>query len=378
MRSPRVTVLALAAVAVLATASVARGQAGWYVTPSLSVSERFEDNVFRSSSDREHDFITNITPGLRLAYQSDPLTLTLAYSTTYAKFVEHPELDNFGNSQSGTFAFNYIPGQAPWTLSLNASYISTENRGELDPAAVEEGRLVTTVASVGGSATYKFTPSTSIVGRVSHARVEVEGLATSETSGAGLSLKHQFTQNDTGSLNYSFDLFQSDTREDRTSHVLGVGYDRQLHEDLTAGLSVGVRVTDGKVTPDVGANLNGSIRPIQGLSLSASYADTVRVVVGEADPVQTRTLALTATYAPPWIRYLTLRVGQALSYVTRLDGGDERLVFRTIASVAYSYPITSWLNAQLSYDFSHRQNGAAVVQNSVSFGLSASYPIRMY
>jgi hypothetical protein len=343
------------------------------------VSESFEDNIFRSSSNREYDFVSRITPGLRLAYQSDPLTLSLIYSTTYAKFLEHPELDNLGNSQRGAFDLNYIPSPAaPWTLSLNASYVSTENTNEVDPAADNEGRLVTTVASVQGSATYKFTETTSAVGRVTYSQAEVEGRATSETYGTGLSLRHQYTQRDTGSVNYSFDLFKSDTADTRTSHVLTVGYDRQINEDLKAGGRVGIRVTDGRVTPEIGANLDGAIRPIQGLSLSAGYSDTVRVVVGEADPVETRTLALTATYAPPWIQYLTLTLSPAVSYLTKLGGGDERVVFSTIATATYSYPITSWLSAQISYNFSYRQNGGAVVQNVVSVGLSASYPVRIY
>ncbi len=378
MSVPRV-LLVLAAPLVVVTPSVALGQAGWYLTPSLSVAESFDDNIFQSRSNREHDFITSITPGLRLAYQSEPLNLSLGYSTTYAKFVEHPELDNLGNTQHGAFDVNYIPSPAaPWTLSLNASYVSTENRNELDPAVEEEGRRVTTVASVQGSGTYKFTAATSVVGRASYSRAEVEGFATSETYGSGLSLRHQFTQNDTGSLNYSFNLFQSDTTDTRISNVLTVGYDRQIYEDLKAGVRVGIRVTDGRVTPEIGADLDGAIRPIQGLSLSAGYSDTVRVVLGERDPVEVRTLALTATYAPPWIQYLTLTLSPGVSYVTKLGGGDERVVFHTVATATYSYPITSWLSAQISYNFSYRQNGDAVVRNLVSVGLSASYPVRIY
>jgi hypothetical protein len=303
----------------------------------------------------------------------------MAYSTSYAKHVEFPELDNIGNAQSGIVDFTYVPSPAArWTLSLNGSYTSAENPNELDVASDEEGRLVTTVTALRASGTYSFTASTSVVGRASYTRAEVEGRPTSESYGAGSSLRHKFTENDTGSVNYNFTLFQSDTSDTRTSHSLTAGYDRQFYEELSGGVRAGVRVTDGRVTPDFGANLDGAIRPIQGLSLSASYEDTVRLVVGEADPVEVRSFAVTATYAPPWIQYLTLMVRPAVSYVSKLGGGDERVVFNFGAAVTYSYPITQWLSAQASYNFSYRQNGDAVVRNVVSFSLSASYPIRVY
>jgi len=371
-------VLGVVAAVVLVTPSLARGQAGWYLTPSVSVSESYDDNIFRSSLVREEDFITNVTPGLRLAYQSAPLTLALSYSTTYAKFVEHPELDNVGNRQRGTLEFNFVPGpETPWTLSLNASHASTEDTNEVDPAAATEGRLVTTVTSAGASATYKLTPAMSTVGKVSYARQEVEGVTATDTYSAGLSLNYTVTQNDTVSLNYSFSLFQSAVRE-RVSHALTAGWDRQIYEDLKAGLHLGARVTDGTVTPDVGGNLDGAIRPIQGLSVSASYADTVRVVAGKDEPEQVRALAVTATYAPPLVQYLTLTGGPAVSYVTKLGGGDERTVFRLTATVSYAYPLTKWLTAQLSYNYSYRVNGDELVQNVVTVGLSASYPVRVY
>jgi hypothetical protein len=368
----------LAALLVVVTPSIALAQAGWYLTPSLSVSESYDDNIFRSSTNRQHDFITSITPGVRLAYQSAPLTFIGSYSTTYQKFVEHPELDNFDTNQAGTLSLSYVPAPLPWTLSLSASYARVDDLNEVDVAATDQGRRIATVFSAQGALTYKLTPATSVIGGLSYSRSEVENLATTDTLGANLSLRHQFTQSDTGSLNYTFNAFERAGADTRLSHSLTVGYERQLMEDLSAVVKLGVRITDGRVTPDVSATLDGAIRPIQGLSLSAGYSDTVRFVVGERDPEEVRTLALTATYAPPWIQYLTMTAGPSVSYVSKLDGSDDRVIYGARAAVTYSYPITRWLNAQVSYTFSFRENGAAVIRNLVSFGLSASYPIRLY
>ena len=46
------------------------------VTPSLSISEAYDDNVFFTSSNRQDDFISRFMPGLKAGYQSEPFTLT--------------------------------------------------------------------------------------------------------------------------------------------------------------------------------------------------------------------------------------------------------------------------------------------------------------
>ena len=53
-------------------------------------------------------------------------------------------------------------------------------------------------------------------------------------------------------------------------------------------------------------------------------------------------------------------------------------VFNLVASATYTYPITEWLSATASYNFSYRLAGDAVIRNVVSIGLTATYPIRLY
>src|SRR5438034_1869049 len=52
-------------------------QAGWYITPSLSASEEFDDNIF-SRVKRESDFISRASPNLKAGYQSKPFSLLLS------------------------------------------------------------------------------------------------------------------------------------------------------------------------------------------------------------------------------------------------------------------------------------------------------------
>jgi hypothetical protein len=367
------------------TPSLARAQSGWYVTPSLTVSESFDDNIFLSSTDRQSDFITRVTPGLRLAYQSVPLSFVASYLPTLEKFVEHPELDNFGNTQSGLVLFNYVSPSEGWTLSLTGAFTRSTNPNDVDPAIDVEGRIVTTSITAAASGSYRLTQDLSILGRAGYSRTELDspGSAPTDTYTVGVSLRKEFTAIDTGTLNYDFTLFQPEdvggrAGDTRTSHTGTVGYQRKLTEDLSGSIRVGIRVTDGRVTPDVSVALDGDIRPLPGLSLTGAYSDTVRFVVGAQDPEQVRTLSLSATYAPPWLQYFVMSLRPSVSYVTNLDGSDGRTTFLLPFTATYTYPITSWLNAQLNYAFTYRLNGSPVLHNVVTIGLSTTYPIRVY
>lgn len=80
---------------------------------SLSVAEEFNDNIFFSKQ-REHDFITNITPTFTLVYQpqgSSLRPLTLDISPTGQIFARNPEQNNFGDGVTinGAYTFPYSP-----------------------------------------------------------------------------------------------------------------------------------------------------------------------------------------------------------------------------------------------------------------------------
>ncbi|GIX46921.1 MAG: hypothetical protein KatS3mg131_1132 [Candidatus Tectimicrobiota bacterium] len=71
------------------------GRAGGQVltlTPSLAVSEGYDDNLFQTHRDREADFVTLLTPALALRYAPSPTTsLDLDYRTRFAFFARHTE-----------------------------------------------------------------------------------------------------------------------------------------------------------------------------------------------------------------------------------------------------------------------------------------------
>jgi hypothetical protein len=110
--------------------ALARAQAGWYLTPRLSLAEEYQSNVFGTSSNEESDFVTQITPGLSLGYFSDPLQFSLTYSTDGQIFAENSALNNFGDNQRAGLNVRYVP-ERQWTLGLTGSFVRTEDSGDL-------------------------------------------------------------------------------------------------------------------------------------------------------------------------------------------------------------------------------------------------------
>src|SRR5262245_59492173 len=60
----------------------ALGQELWIFTPSLTLDEKYTDNVFGTPHDRQSDFITQITPAIVLSYDTRLLKLSLSYAIT--------------------------------------------------------------------------------------------------------------------------------------------------------------------------------------------------------------------------------------------------------------------------------------------------------
>lgn len=75
------------------------------LTPSLSLSERYDDNIFQSRIDEEDDFVTALTPGISLLYIPSPTTeLDLEYHTTFEFFAENEDQNQISHRGALHFA----------------------------------------------------------------------------------------------------------------------------------------------------------------------------------------------------------------------------------------------------------------------------------
>lgn len=68
-----------------------QARAEFRITADMSVREEYNDNIFLTSSDKKDDFITTLTPSVKLLYNSNHIKLTLDYTLTLKVFSDNTD-----------------------------------------------------------------------------------------------------------------------------------------------------------------------------------------------------------------------------------------------------------------------------------------------
>ena len=71
--------------------------ARWSVTPRLYVEEQYDDNLFLTETDAQDDFITTISPGIDLKYETPTGMIDLDYELRRSLYSDFSELDFTGH-----------------------------------------------------------------------------------------------------------------------------------------------------------------------------------------------------------------------------------------------------------------------------------------
>jgi hypothetical protein len=361
-------------------------QAGWYLTPGLRLSESFDDNIFASSSGRESDFITRISPGLEAGYRSVPFTLIATGGFESDLFAKNPQLDDATSAWRVGLYGHYVPIQ-PLTLGLNVSYTETKSLptltqglaslallNPLNPAnAVQSGRQTATLLSASSSVAYQFVPRTAATSAFSYTYSTFEGGATNTVYSAQLGLSHQFTALDTGTLNYTVGVFDSPGTSTQVTNTPMIGWIRQFTPQTTLTLSAGPSFVDGSVSPAVNAQLAHQFRLFdRSARASLGYTYSQGFVIGEAGLRNTQTGS--GSISVDWTRSLKLTLEAAAS---RFEGGASPTITSYGITVTATYQILKWLSARANYTFAYQeQSGGNIPHNVVSVGLEVAYPVR--
>jgi predicted porin len=104
------------------------------LTPSLSLGERYDDNIFETQTNKQHDFITVLSPGIRAQYLTPEPTLGTQFELDYRAainfYADHSSQNNTGHFLSLTLASPLAPSL---DVHMRESLVITNNplaRGE--------------------------------------------------------------------------------------------------------------------------------------------------------------------------------------------------------------------------------------------------------
>lgn len=354
-------ILALSLLGVLIVPTMAQAQAGFYVTPSFSLAEVYDDNLFSTSSrlKPEKDVISRFSPGLQAGYQSTPLTLLGRYTFDAEVFANHPELTGAQTRQQASIESQYLPTQ--WLkLAFTSEYVETPTPRELNKqTGLEGGRVRAQRYSFSPSIAYGFDAFTAGTGGYTFTKDEQSGGVATDTHTANLGLDRRITPWDTGSLGYIFRRFFFDSRDTTTSHAFAVGWTRQLTSLTSIALQAGPRFSEGSVDPEVSASIRHRLK--QG-DLSFTYSRSQNTISGRAGTVNTESFTGAVTYQLlPF-----LQVGAEPRFSRNTGAASEAKVYEV--SLNATYQINKWLSLLGSFQSSIQQGSLDSVTATSELG----------
>lgn len=358
------------------------------VIPSVTVSERYDTNVFNAAPEfiptgrKEWDLVTTAAPSLRLIVPDRDIKTDLTVGATANTFVNNPELSYVSTNAALTSNLDSLVRQLIPGAKLNVSdyfqftpqppaFLTGVQASQGVPDIYSRGLLIARANSVSNTATatgeYALSSTVSLQGEYSHAyfslgtvfvtqevgATPISGLTTN-TNAWSVGPKLRLSHGDTLSLKYQTAKtdFSGGGVPDLnfTTHVVRAEYLRAT-PDWTASVNVG----PGVIEPGGVFFYSGK------LALSGKY-----------DPATTATITLSRETAPSLFGTIGalisntagvsvqhdfergLKLTGTVNYAINETAPAKDVKFETIAGqLVLSYPLSRIITTTLTYDYSH-------------------------
>jgi hypothetical protein len=270
------------------------------VTPSISIREEYNDNIFLTSSDEESDFITTINPAINFTYRTRIITLSLDYGLHFRFYADNS--DENETSLSGTQRLNLDT-----TLSLYKDIFFVRISDVYERVSIDEREQVafdnyfvnltdSNTFSINPYIEYPLAPTVRATAgyRYTNTWYRDDEANDSENQSVYLNITKEFTPNLNATLSYNYYDHQTDDGiedQDRTRHSANVGANYQISPRLNISGSIGhtwvdYEDSDNDNSPEWNARANYLLTEL--ISLSAFYSQSYGDSVNEGPFVEER------------------------------------------------------------------------------------------
>lgn len=356
------------------------------LSPSLTISEEYDDNILLSSTDRQSDFVTSVRPGLRLAIRENLWDVTMALSARGVYYVNRPELNSSTDNQNGSLRIEYRPTPR-FTASVSDTVVRSLDPAEVDPeTGIITGRFPSYRNTVTAALGYQIDPPTLINLSYSFRTFRTEAplvppatAEESDTHAAEVFVQRQFTPRTSGTFRYTFTRFQPEANPPRDSHFPRVGLVHDLSPTIRVSAGGGplfVERSDGSTEITVGGGLAYAQQFTRG-NLSVAYERSVRAATVFGDGVTTDSITASVTFLATRAVTVNLDSGARVSKST--DGAGEFRVYT--AGIRLDYLLLEWLSVNAGYNYTNQDDRTGpldLYRNVVFLGLTAFTDVRIY
>jgi hypothetical protein len=365
------------------------------LTPSISISEEYDDNLFLDNENRQWDLITGFSPSITLFVNRPSYQLTGGYSFTAELYERESRFDNAFNRQNFIVSGLYQATQQ-LTLTVSDSFALDRNTNRVASQGFATGRQESWTNTFSPGMTLQMTPRTSLTlgatyGVLRFKRGSAEGGGAqgagagtdSDTYGFLSGLGYVLTPRLTGTIGYGFTFLDLRGEEDSRTHTPTLGVSYRLTPSLTGSVSGGPAITEiGGETFMSPAGTASLAQTLQFGTASVQYTRAVAAAGGLGGTTDTQTASGALTLPTLW-RGLLVVLSPAYSIAESVGHGQTgRVDVRALTlNLAVTYQIARFASVFGGYTLLQQRTGgpsavqADVDQNRVRFGLQFGYPI---
>jgi hypothetical protein len=360
------------------------------ITPSLTITGEYNDNVNTDNRDRQTDFILGFTPGIAINFERPTYRLTAGYNFTAEIFARERSNDHAFDRQN--FWLDTVWRVDPHlTLSLADQLIYSTDTNLISTENVSTGRDRSFGNTLGGGVAWQFAPLWTLRtnGGWTAERFHARDLLDSDVYRASLFVDRELTREFSATAGYEFGYFTTDTQPNFTSHTPRVGGAWQPNPTTRLSLTGGPGFlinqdnNDTFVTPIVTATYSQRVPfGLAGLTFDR-YFGTASGLGG----------ATVNDYVGGYLTVTTLLRGLTVQLVPRYaiakSPHGERVDIRAFTGALYAiYRLTDVIALVGGYQYFHQRSdstartliGTPIAtdadQNRVFFGVQFGYPIR--
>ncbi len=357
------------------------------LTPSLTVSEEYNDNIFFNNANKEADFKTEFTPAFTLIVNKRILQLYAGYSFTSALYANNPSFDNAVDHQA--LIVNGLYQATPKLAFTLNEWFTTDNSANFGPQGFVTTRQKTLTNSISPGLAWLITPVTSLSLSATYGFQEFQGQGSgvnSNSYGFHATLEHSFTARFSTRLNYTFLYLDLENQQNSTTHTPEIGVTYRFTPTLSATAQGGVAISEisnqttytpaGSVTLDYILSFGwAKLLYSRGVDVAGPFGGTTdtQTVAGA--------LALTTLFRN-FVLAFSPSYSQAVSVSNQQTGQVD--VQQVTMRLGMTYEINRYVTIFGSYTFLRERTGGSSTdqvnadQNRVKFGVQLGYPISLF
>jgi hypothetical protein len=359
------------------------------ITPSITVTGEYNDNIFQSNANKVSDYILGLSPGISVAVENPIYRLIGSYSFTAEVYADNDQLNDVFARQSLRLDGSYRVTPL-LTASLSDAFTVNKNTNVVTAENVSTGRTRAISNTLSPGVAYQIDPLTTarVRGTWTTQHYETAAALDSDVYAVEGFVDHAFTPRLTGTAGYQFAYFDVERSPVVTTHTPRIGVTYRFTPTLTA-------IVNGGPTIQVPENGSVGVFPAVTASLqqrfgwgaaSLQYDRAVSTAGGLGGTTENQSIGATVQ-VDRLVRGLVLQAVPRYTKATSTIGNTIDIESFSLTLQA-RYEITRYIAAIAGYTYFHQTaNGTTVTtaagtiiandvdQNRVFVGLQFGYPI---